>query len=462
MRHLGSGAYGGVWEAVQISLNRSVALKFLHPVVALSPNSGEMLRREAEAVAQVNHQNVLDVYGIGQEKGLDFLVTELISGGHTLAQFEGDIEQLINLFCQTIHGLLACDASGVSHCDLSPSNLFINTEGDLVIGDFGISHLRDDDFVDAGNDPLDMASCLAATFKGALPQPPKFNNRRYTAFCKLLDKLEMGRKLPQGDWVASLNEVGKDADDLVGIKYSAIAAPRVFLSVLPMLFGLLIYCLSPNSSNTAISFDGISAFATLETDNPPVENSTWEVWVRIPSTNTDVDDSGVIVGRYGAFNHRAFTIIDQNGKRELLGASPAENAKPLELRQTIKELFPSEDWVHLAIVYEGQEYRIYVDGQLRETSNIGKSTPIATLRMYLGAFFYTETMQHYYGEIDELRISSAMRYQTEFEPSRTFKSDQHTWGLWHFDEGAGVVAADSSGNKRDWQLVGGFSWVIVN
>ena len=78
VRHLGAGAYGGVWEAVQMTLNRPVALKFLHPVVALSPMASERLRQEAEAAAQVNHVNVVTVFGIGHEKGVDFLVTELV------------------------------------------------------------------------------------------------------------------------------------------------------------------------------------------------------------------------------------------------------------------------------------------------------------------------------------------------------------------------------------------------
>jgi len=145
VRHLGSGAYGGVWEAVQMTLNRSVALKFLHPVVALSPLAGERLRQEAEAAAQVNHVNVVTVFGIGHEKGLDFLVTELVEGGETLTEFQGDLKQLLRLFHQAVLGLTACLKSGVQHCDLKASNLLLTPDGQLKVGDFGIAHLMDDD-----------------------------------------------------------------------------------------------------------------------------------------------------------------------------------------------------------------------------------------------------------------------------------------------------------------------------
>src|SRR4029077_2889675 len=79
-RELGRGGMGVVYEAVQTSLNRRVALKVLGTGLGLTPRAVDRFRREAEAAAKLHHTNIVPVYGTGEEGGVHFYAMELIDG----------------------------------------------------------------------------------------------------------------------------------------------------------------------------------------------------------------------------------------------------------------------------------------------------------------------------------------------------------------------------------------------
>jgi hypothetical protein len=114
-------------------------------------------------------------------------------------------------------------------------------------------------------------------------------------------------------------------------------------------------------------------------------------------------------------------------------------------------------WYHIAATYDGATMKIWVNGtqagSLNATGLIDTST--ATLR--IGAF--SGSSGFFAGNIDEVRVSNTARYTSNFAPQGgAFTPDANTAGLWHFDEGAGTVAGDSSGNNNTGTLRNAPAW----
>jgi hypothetical protein len=85
IRELGSGGMGTVWEAIQVSLGRRVALKLLAPHISMSPTSLQRFQREAEAGARLTHPNIVAVHAVGEADGTHYIAQELVEGGTTIA-----------------------------------------------------------------------------------------------------------------------------------------------------------------------------------------------------------------------------------------------------------------------------------------------------------------------------------------------------------------------------------------
>src|SRR5579862_9628433 len=77
---IGQGGMGVIYKARQVSLDRVVALKVLAPHLAENTEFAERFRREARAIARINHPNILSVYDVGEENGVNFMIMELIEG----------------------------------------------------------------------------------------------------------------------------------------------------------------------------------------------------------------------------------------------------------------------------------------------------------------------------------------------------------------------------------------------
>src|SRR5262249_41795371 len=80
VREVGRGGMGVVYQAGQVSLNRTVALKVLAGGLGLTPNAVQRFRREAEAAARLHHTNIVPVYATGEHDGIHFYAMELIDG----------------------------------------------------------------------------------------------------------------------------------------------------------------------------------------------------------------------------------------------------------------------------------------------------------------------------------------------------------------------------------------------
>jgi WD40 repeat protein len=144
---LGRGGVGVVYKARQLSLNRLVALK----MVLAGSHAGLFdlvrFRAEAEAVAQLQHPNIVAVHEVGKAGGLPFLSLEYVAGGN-LAQKLGGVPQLplaaaalVEKLARAVHH---AHAHGIVHRDLKPANVLLGADGTPKITDFGLAKRLDD------------------------------------------------------------------------------------------------------------------------------------------------------------------------------------------------------------------------------------------------------------------------------------------------------------------------------
>lgn len=133
---LGRGATGTVYRARDPLLDREVALKVLHELVALQ---GVALLDEARALAKVTHQNVVPLYEVGTHEGRSFLVMQLIEGGSLQQWLElpRAWRDVVRRFLDAAKGLAAVHEAGLVHGDFKPANVLVDTQGHVRVADFG-------------------------------------------------------------------------------------------------------------------------------------------------------------------------------------------------------------------------------------------------------------------------------------------------------------------------------------
>jgi tetratricopeptide (TPR) repeat protein/predicted Ser/Thr protein kinase len=144
LSQLGAGGMGVVYCALDEELDRKVALKVLSSGTLADDDARKQFRKEALALAKLNHPNIETVYAFSSQDGLDFLAMELISGvplNQRLKDGPVSEREVMRFGVQMCDGLAAAHDQGVIHRDLKPSNLFITAENRLKILDFGLAIL---------------------------------------------------------------------------------------------------------------------------------------------------------------------------------------------------------------------------------------------------------------------------------------------------------------------------------
>lgn len=143
VEQIGQGGMGVVYRALDESLDREVAIKILPPE-ALNSAARSRFRKEALAVARLNHPSIATVYDFGTQGSTDFLVIEYIRGltlDAKLASGPLPEKSVLQLGAQLADGLEAAHQQGIVHCDLKPGNLQLTASGQLKILDFGLARL---------------------------------------------------------------------------------------------------------------------------------------------------------------------------------------------------------------------------------------------------------------------------------------------------------------------------------
>ncbi len=141
------GGMGEVWQATDLVIGRTIAIKILKDEYLGDPGFLERFRAEARHAALVNHEGIANVFDYGEEDGSAYLVMELVPGEALSAIIERErvlpTDRVLDIVAQTASALQAAHAAGLVHRDIKPGNLLITPEGRVKITDFGIARIAD-------------------------------------------------------------------------------------------------------------------------------------------------------------------------------------------------------------------------------------------------------------------------------------------------------------------------------
>jgi serine/threonine protein kinase len=139
---IGAGGMGEVYRATDTKLGRDVALKILPAEMARDPERLARFRREARAVAALNHPHIVTIFSVEESEGIHFLTMELVEG-QSLERLIGEsgipVERMVEIASALADALAAAHEKGIVHRDLKPANVMVTSDGRVKVLDFGLA-----------------------------------------------------------------------------------------------------------------------------------------------------------------------------------------------------------------------------------------------------------------------------------------------------------------------------------
>jgi Tol biopolymer transport system component len=145
---LGEGGMGVVYEAIDQSLDRHVALKILPPEKVADPARKQRFVQEAKAASALNHPNIITIYAINSADGVDYIAMELVRGRtleELLSKRRPRLAETLKQAVQIADALATAHAAGIVHRDLKPANIMVTETGFIKVLDFGLAKLSEEE-----------------------------------------------------------------------------------------------------------------------------------------------------------------------------------------------------------------------------------------------------------------------------------------------------------------------------
>ena len=146
LKKIGEGGMGVVYLAEDIQLQRKCALKLLSPRAGFTEEIKRRFQREAQAIAAINHPNIVTIYELGEFNEMPYIIMEYIDGIslRSLLTEKGKIavNDAITIMRQLCQGLGKAHFAGIIHRDLKPENILIDKDNNVTILDFGLAKLK--------------------------------------------------------------------------------------------------------------------------------------------------------------------------------------------------------------------------------------------------------------------------------------------------------------------------------
>ena len=176
LRELGRGGMGVVYEARQLKLNRTVALKMILAQAHADADDRARFRIEAEAVAKLQHPNIVQIYEIGEHDGLPYFTLEYLPGGCLADHLRGEpqaAKRAAELTKVLALAIAEAHRKGIVHRDLKPANVLLTADGTPKIADFGLAKEMETPSLETGSGvimgtPSYMAPEQAQPHRGSL------------------------------------------------------------------------------------------------------------------------------------------------------------------------------------------------------------------------------------------------------------------------------------------------------
>ena len=146
---------GEIYAAEDTKLHRTVALKVLPEIFATDPARRQRFEREAQAVAALNHPNIVTIHSVEETNGIPFLTMELVDGralSDMIPPGGMPAARLIPIAIAIADALSAAQQRGITHRDLKPANVMVTVDGRVKVLDFGLAHVHEAELAAAGDD----------------------------------------------------------------------------------------------------------------------------------------------------------------------------------------------------------------------------------------------------------------------------------------------------------------------
>lgn len=173
---LGEGGMANVYLAEDTILHRQVAVKVLRMDLQHDQATIRRFQREASATCELSHPNIVSVYDVGEDRGIQYIVMEYIAGSNLKAYIEKHypfpLTKVIEIMTQILSAVQLAHSKGIIHRDLKPQNILMNEDGQSKIADFGIAVALSEESVTQTNSMLGSVHYISPEqARGSLPTP---------------------------------------------------------------------------------------------------------------------------------------------------------------------------------------------------------------------------------------------------------------------------------------------------